>query len=199
MPTKSQLPPRSSTPRWLPLVLASAVVAAALVLYSRSRPATGPVSAAARQACEQRLANLPLNLASGERRQAMQHCLRSMDAELIEQRQGAAASRAAEAASARAQQQAAAAGYASAAERYRHCQIHREQVIEAYRAYTTALSRWMAANRDGNGEQQAATQADLDARLADLDRLVPEAMRAGQPLWPNAVDQFRRCDPASFG
>lgn len=198
MRAKLQPAPKRSTPRWLKLAIAAVVVAGGLLLYDRTRPRTQPVSAAGRQACEQRQGDLPLNLSAAERRQAMQRCLRSIDADLRQQRQSAEASRAAEAAAARARQQAAEASYASPEERYRHCQIHQEQVIEAYRAYNTALSRWMAASRDGSPEQQAETKSDLDARLADFDRLIPVAMRAGQPLWPNAVDQFRRCDSATF-
>ena len=196
--SKPQPPPKRRSPRGLKVAIGVAVAAGARGLYDRSRPRSEPVSAAGRSACEQRQADLPLNLSSAERRQAMQRCLRSINAELRQQRQTAEASRSAEAAAELARQQAAEASYASPQERYRHCQLQQEQVIAAYRAYNTALSRWMAASRDGSAEQQADTRADLDARLADLDRLIPEAMRAGQPLWPNAVDQFRRCDPASF-
>ena len=87
---------------------------------------------------------------------------------------------------------------ASPAERYQHCRLVSSQLERADRAYNSAAARWSALASQPSDPGHRDAQRQFSRSVAELERLIPPEMRAGQPLIPDAVVQFRRCDPTSF-
>lgn len=52
---------------------------------------------------------------------------------------------------------------------------------------------------DPMAPEVAAARQAYEQALAELDRLIPEPMRGGLPLEPDAIRVFSRCDRADFG
>lgn len=89
---------------------------------------------------------------------------------------------------------------ASAEQRYLHCRLHSEEIAKAYHAYTLATSLRAQADSaypDDDPRYQAARQAHQQA-VAAVERLIPPAMRGSEPLFPDALNRFRRCQLESF-
>jgi hypothetical protein len=150
--------------------------------------------------CRERQAEAAPETGREEIQRAYQTCLKTIDAELKAQAQQN--QQLADRQSQSAQQQALdqQATFASASERYSHCQLVREQVIEAERMRIRTLGPVMVAERRygaGSSEARDAQDNYRDA-LRRLEELIPEPMRAGKPLIPDAVEIYQRCDQAAF-
>ena len=147
-----------------------------------------PASEAGRRACVEEVhANYP---AQG-RLQAMRQCLATIDQRLQEQ----------ERLRLEALHQASAppAGTkpgVSARERFIYCRLHQSEIQAAEQERLRAQSLWAVASREkapGSLAYDQARDAYEDA-LANLERLIPETMRDGQPLIPDAIRAFLTCD-----
>ena len=89
---------------------------------------------------------------------------------------------------------------ASPEQRYVHCRLHSEEIAAAYEAYTRSTSLWAYADSafpDDDPRYQAARQAHRKA-VAEVERLIPPAMRGSEPLFPDALNRFRRCERETF-
>ena len=89
---------------------------------------------------------------------------------------------------------------ASAEQRYLHCRLYSAEIAAAYEAYTRSTSLWAYADSafpDDDPRYQAARQAHRKA-VAEVERLIPPAMRGSEPLFPDALNRFRRCEREMF-
>ncbi len=89
----------------------------------------------------------------------------------------------------------------TAEERYAFCVSHQQEVQQAERARQRALAPWMMLSGapDPSSPNVVAARQAYEQALAELDRLIPEPMRGGLPLEPDAIRVFSRCDRADFG
>ncbi|MCP9793117.1 hypothetical protein KBZ20_14865 [Vulcanococcus limneticus Candia 3F8] len=89
----------------------------------------------------------------------------------------------------------------TAEERYVFCLFHQQELQEAERQRQRALAPWLLRSGapDPMAPEVAAARQAYEQALAELDRLIPEPMRGGLPLEPDAIRVFSRCDRADFG
>jgi hypothetical protein len=89
----------------------------------------------------------------------------------------------------------------TAEESYAFCVSHQQEVQQAERARQRALAPWMRLSGapDPSAPNVVAARQAYEQALAELDRLIPEPMRGGLPLEPDAIRVFSRCDRADFG
>jgi hypothetical protein len=171
-----------------------------LISSCGKRQPTPTVSSAGRQLCHERQADAPPGTSVEARRGAFRVCLQTIDAQIAAQNQSNQIQRRIDAQRRLEQQQQQAARRPSEQDRFVYCRQVREQVITAERLRIRSVGPAMvAARRHGpdSFESQAA-QAQLDNAMATLEQLIPETMRAGRDLLPDAVQTFMRCDPADF-
>ena len=178
--------------------LAVSALAAALAACGTQQPSG--VSQRGIEICRERKADSPAGSSSEMIRQAYRTCLKTIDAELRQQRQNAQNDRDAQSQDEQRAQDEQLANTATAAERYSHCQQVQADVIEAERLRIRTLGPAMVATRRSGADSPEArdAQAAYDDAVAELERLIPEAMRAGQALIPDAVNVFSRCDASDF-
>lgn len=164
-----------------------------------TRQANG-VSQRGLEICRERKADSPPGSSSEAIRQAYRSCLKTIDAELRQQQQNEQDARGAQAQDEQRAEEEQRANTATAAERYSHCQQVQGDVIEAERLRIRTLGPAMVATRRSGAESSEArdAQAAYDDAVAELERLIPEAMRAGKMLIPDAVNVFSRCEPSDF-
>ena len=165
----------------------------------QSKPAV-KVSSEGIERCRERQAEAAPDMGREEIQRAYRSCLQTIDAEIkarAHNDQQQAAQKAEQA-----QQQALdeQASYASANARYSHCQLVKQQVIEAERMRIRTLGPVMVAERRYGADSSEARDARDNYRDAvrRLEELIPEPMRAGKPLIPDAVEIYQRCDPTAF-
>jgi len=182
-----------------PIGLGASLACAALLAACGS-PGRRPLSAEGKQLCLERVAQLEPGTPLEDKRALYRACLKTIEAERA---QGAAAgdrdtqqAQQRQAADARAAQ----AGWASDADRLVHCRLYQQPIIAAERERLRALAPVMAISRQYgvNSPQAQEANAVYQQRVAELERLIPPAMRQGQPLLPDAVQAFMRCDAADF-
>lgn len=164
-----------------------------------SKPGT-KVSSQGMQLCREQQADAPPGTSMEAKRGGYRACLKTIDTKLKEQAQKDKAERNAEAQQAQQQALDLKASSVSANERYIHCRLMQQQVIEAERMRIRTLGPAMVAARqygDNSPQAQSANGNYRDA-VANLERLIPEPMRVGMPLIPDAVNVYRQCDPADF-
>lgn len=149
------------------------------------------LSLKAQRLCRERMAELPPGSSPRQARLSYARCLRSLD---LEPPATAAAPSGETATSA----PAAGEPGVSAEERYLHCRMHSEAIAAAAATYNRA--RWTLLNstdEPGSPQRQQA-QAALDRALEELGRAIPERLRAGQDLVPDALRQFQSCERSNF-
>ena len=158
------------------------------------------VSSEGIEQCRERQAEASPDTGREEIQRAYRACLQTIDAEikdraLNDQQQASQQAQ-------QTQQQALdeQASHASSSERYSHCQLVQQQVIEAERLRIRTLGPVMVAERRYGANSSEARDAQDNYRDAvrRLEELIPEPMRAGKPLVPDAVEIYQRCDPAAF-
>ena len=158
------------------------------------------VSSEGIERCRERQAEASPDTGREQIQQAYRACLKTIDAEIKDrarndQQQAAEQTQ-------QAQQQALdeQASHASSSARYSHCQLVKQQVIEAERLRIRTLGPVMVAERRYGADSREARDAQDHYRDAvrRLEELIPEPMRAGKPLVPDAVEIYQRCDPAAF-
>lgn len=180
--------------------LLGAVLACAVLLGACGSPERRPLSAQGKKLCLERVAQAEPGTPLDDKRTQYRACLKTIEAERA---QGAAAgardtqqAQQRQAADARAAQ----AGWASDADRLVHCRLYQQPIIAAERERLRALAPVMAISRQYgvNSPQAQEANAVYQQRVAELERLIPPAMRQGQPLLPDAVQAFMRCDAADF-
>ncbi len=86
-------------------------------------------------------------------------------------------------------------------QRYTYCVFHQEEVQQAERLRQRVLAPWLrlSAAADQTAPEVVAARQAYEQALAELDRLIPEALRGGLPLEPDAIRVFSRCDRSDFG
>lgn len=152
-----------------------------------------PVSERGREACRLE-ASQALTITEASRRFSL--CLRTIDQRLAteaEQERRRAAEAAAETASRTRR-------LPTPAERYQYCFFHREEIARAYSEHFALQGPASALERD-LGPDHPRTLAARQAQQAAYERLaalLPEEMRGGLPLVPDAAELFQRCDRADF-
>jgi hypothetical protein len=174
---------------------------ACVVLLAACAPAERrPLSAEGKKLCLERVAQAEPGTPLDAKRTLYRACLKTIETEraqgaaagtretLQAQQQQAAATRAAQA------------GWASDADRLVHCRLYQQPIIAAERERLQALAPVMAISRQYgvNSPQAQEANAAYQQRVAELERLIPPAMRRDQPLLPDAVQAFMRCDPVDF-
>lgn len=85
-------------------------------------------------------------------------------------------------------------------DRYKFCFFNRAEIDRAYREQFALEGPASALERDlgrDHPSAQAARQAQR-AAFARLEAALPEPMRGGLPLTPDAAEIFSRCDRADF-
>lgn len=89
----------------------------------------------------------------------------------------------------------------TAEERYAFCVFHQQEVQQAERARQRGLAPWLmlAGSPDPTAPDVVAARQSYEQALAELDRLIPEDMRGGLPLEPDAIRVFSRCERSDFG
>lgn len=138
--------------------------------------------------CRERQADLPPGTSALQARGVYAACLHTIDRELAS---GSAAISA---------DTPPPAGLASAEQRYLHCRLRREEIARAYDAYTRAASEWTHADSvypDDDPRHRAARLAHQQA-VAEVERLIPPVLRGSEPLLPDALNRFRRCEREAF-
>jgi hypothetical protein len=171
-----------------------------LALLSCSARPGFKVSSQGLQVCRERQADAAPGITMDAKRQLYRDCLKTIEAELQTQAEQDQAARQAQQQEQQTQALAEQAARPSAQERYNHCQIVQQEVIDAERMRIRTLGPAMVAarNHGANSAEAEDANANYQVAIAQLERLIPETMRAGQSLIPDAVDRFRRCDPADF-
>ncbi|WP_411867802.1 hypothetical protein [Vulcanococcus limneticus] len=86
-------------------------------------------------------------------------------------------------------------------ERYAFCVFHQPEVQQAERARQRALAPWLrlAGAPDPTAPEVVAARQAYEQALAELNRLIPESMRGGLTLEPDAIRVFSRCERSDFG
>ena len=138
--------------------------------------------------CRERQADLPPGTTALRARGEYAACLRTIDRE----RAGGSAATSTDAPLP--------AGLASAEQRYLHCRLRSEEIARAYDAYRRATDEWAHADSvypDDDPRYQAARQAHQRA-VAEVERLIPPVLRGNEPLFPDALNRFRRCEREAF-
>ena len=176
------------------------LLACALLLGACGSPKRQPLSAEGKKLCLERVAQTEPGTPLEAKRTLYRACLKTIEAERA---QGAAAgTRETQRAQQRqaAANRAAQAGWASDADRLVHCRLYQQPIIAAERERLRALAPVMAISRQYGVNSPQAQEANgaYQQRVAELERLIPPAMRKGQPLLPDAVQAFMRCDAADF-
>jgi hypothetical protein len=176
------------------------LLACALLLGACAPAERQPLSAEGKKLCLERVAQVEPGTPLDAKRTLYRACLKTIEAERA---QGAAAgardtlqAQQRQVAATRAEQ----AGWASDADRLVHCRLYQQPIIAAERERLRALAPVMAISRQYgvNSPQAQEANAAYQQRVAELERLIPPAMRQGRPLLPDAVQAFMRCDPADF-
>lgn len=173
-----------------------------LLLAACSTPTTGPgVSAAGRQLCRERMAQAEPGTPLDERRATYRTCLKG-----IEQERANRARELALQAQQRQQRQAEAitaqeASWATPSQQLVHCRLYQREIIDAERQRLQALAPVMRITRvhGVNSPQARQATAQYQSTVAELEQLIPVAMRRGLPLIPDAVGLFVRCDGSELG
>jgi len=177
-----------------------ALLACALLLGACGSPERRRLSAEGKKLCLERVAQVEPGTPLEAKRTLYRGCLKTIEAEraqgaaagtretLQAQQRQAAAIRSAEA------------GWASDGDRLIHCRLYQQPIIAAERERLQALAPVMTLSRQYgvNSPQAQEANALYQQRVAELERLIPPAMRKGEPLLPNAVQRFVRCDPSDF-
>ena len=163
-----------------------------LLLAGGCGPATDRVQRAVsdrgERLCRERQADLPPGTTALRARKVFAACLRTIDREPAS---GSAATSA---------NTPLPVVLASAEQRYLHCRLRSEEIARAYNVYTRATSQWAYADSvyaDDDPRYQAARQAHQRA-VAEVEHLIPPHMRGNEPLFPDALNRFRRCERESF-
>jgi hypothetical protein len=176
------------------------LLACALLLGACASPVRRPLSAQGKKLCLERVAQVEPGTPLEDKRALYRGCLKTIEAEraqgaaagmretLQDQQRLAAAERSAQA------------GWASNGDRMLHCRLYQQPIIAAERERLQALAPVMTLSRQYgvNSPQAQEANALYQQRVAELERLIPLAMRKGEPLLPNAVQTFVRCDPRDF-
>ena len=175
-------------------------IALAFLLAACGDSKTSAVSERGMEICRQRKADSAVGSSSESIRQAYRACLKSIDAELIEQTDQDNKQRRSESEAAQNALQSEQANQANQADRYSHCKQVREQVIEAEQLRIRTLGPAMVAARQFGEDSTEASNASAayEDAVERLDQLIPDSMRAGRPLIPDSVKIFRRCEPGDF-
>lgn len=172
-----------------------------LLLGACGSPERRPLTAAGKKLCLERVAQVEPGTPLEAKRSLYRDCLKTIESERA---QDAAAgtrdtlqAQQRQAAATKAEQ----AGWASDADRLVHCRLYQQPIIAAERERLRALAPVMAISRQYGVSSPQAQQANAAYQqpVAELERLIPPAIRKGQPLLPDAVQTFMRCDPADFG
>ena len=89
----------------------------------------------------------------------------------------------------------------TAEERYAFCVFHQQEVQQAERARQRALAPWLrlAGAPDPTAPEVVAARQAYEQALAELNQLIPEPMRGGLTLEPDAIRVFSRCERSDFG
>jgi len=176
------------------------LLACALLLGGCGSPERRPLSAEGKKLCLERVAQVEPGTPLEDKRSLYRGCLKTIEAERA---QGAAAGlresqqdQQRQAAAERSAQ----AGWASDGDRLVHCRLYQQPIIAAERERLQALApvRTLSRQYGVNSPQAQEANARYQQRVAELERLIPLAMRKGEPLVPNAVQTFVRCDPGDF-
>jgi len=168
----------------LPLVL---LLASGCTDADESRPQV--VSDRGERICRERQADLPPGTTAMKARKIYVACLRSIDRELATRSAASSPDTAEEPVP-----------LASAEQRYLHCRLRSQEIARAYEAYTRSTSLWAYADSvypDDDPRYLAAHQAHRKA-VADVEQLIPPAMRGSEPLFPDALNRFLRCEREGF-
>jgi Skp family chaperone for outer membrane proteins len=190
--------PRAGSPG-----LQQALLIAALSLSAAACSATNPraVSAEGKTLCLERMAQAEPGTPLDAKRDQYRSCLQTVEAELASRAKAVAQETAQQQ-----QQQAAAnaadqAGWATAAERLIHCRSVQQQIIKAEKQRLQALDPVMRITRIHGVESAQAKEATAvyQRSVNELERLIPEPMRHGLPLLPDAVRLFVRYDAKELG
>lgn len=176
------------------------LLACALLLGACGSPERRRLSAEGKKLCLERVAQVEPGTPLEDKRALYRGCLKTIEAERA---QGAAAGsretledqQRQEAANRSAQ-----AGWASDGDRLLHCRLYQQPIVAAERERLLALAPVMTLSRQYgvNSPQAEEANALYQQRITELERLIPPAMRKGEPLLPNAVQTFVRCDPSDF-
>lgn len=175
-------------------------LACALLLGACGSPERHRLSAEGKKLCLERVAQVEPGTPMENKRALYRGCLKMIEAERA---QGAAAGTR-ETLQAQQRQEAAnrsaQAGWASDGDRLIHCRLYQQPIIAAERERLQALAPVMTLSRQYglNSPQAQEANARYQQRIAELERLIPPAMRKGEPLLPNAVQTFVRCDQSDF-
>ena len=158
------------------------------------------VSAAGKQLCLERLAQIEPGVPMEHKRSAYRTCLKTIEAERA--RRTATVAQETREALVREEdaQLAEASTWASQSDRLVHCRLNQQEILSAERDRQRALGPVINISRlhGVNSAEAASANAVYQQHVAELERLIPPAMRQGRALIPDAVRTFSRCDPKDF-
>lgn len=159
-----------------------------------------PISEEGRTLCRERAAELAPGTSMDERQRTYRLCLNDVDdtirknkeRSILEERKRSLLTAQAE----RDQRS----QWASLQERFAHCKVFQQDIIQAEKARIRALGPKMMADKPDllNEQQKEIAIAQYEQSLKGLSDLIPERMRAGRPLLPDSVEIFSRCSPSDF-
>lgn len=192
-----KLGPCQRSKGWARAILSAGCLA---LVWGCSPAPTPQVSAEGLKTCRERQIEESANANQETLRAAYRSCLKTIDADLKKQAQTDRSQRQQEAQQVQLAAQQQGEGWASASARYTHCRMVQGQVADAEQRRLSALSlALLAARKFGTDSAQAQTaNASLNDAIANLERLIPEPMRAGKPLIPDSVKIYQHCDPSQF-
>lgn len=167
--------------------------------YGCSAPKREAVSEDGRTACMEEVASTMLIATQQQKQKKFRECLRTIDARLAAMRKQAAAQQEEERATSIKKNQQLASTWESPRVRLNHCKLIQDEVIQLdkdrIRAYARVIGSTSSNSSPSEVEQFQQEYSDIIRRL---DQLIPPAMRANWELVPDALERFKRCDPADF-
>lgn len=162
-----------------------------------SRTRTPLTSEAGRSACLRLVATELPTASQREKQVAYRTCLEDIDEKLNKSKLTELAIKEQEEADKHSKEALERQGWASSQERILHCKMNQEEVIALNKRYTRVYAKLVNSNNkinpDASGKDDL--QRELDAIEGEIRALIPDRMRAGKQLIPDALQIFRTCDP----
>lgn len=184
--------PRTSTTNLTAWPLVAVV---GLTITGCTTPKTSFTSDAGRGACLERIATELPAASQKEKQEAYRQCLINIDQTLTELKETAeeqAAQDKAKQAKASEEEQSA---WATPQEKIVFCKLNQDEMIALDRLYTRAYAQLLDAYKKGASKQQKEDlQSEINDIRDEIDSLIPERMRSGQPLIPNVLRTYKRCN-----
>lgn len=159
-----------------------------------------PVSERGKLVCREQAAELPPGTAIQSRQEAYRLCLASIESELARTDAKESLQRQSDFKLAKEQQENQQRIWVPPQQRLSYCLLNRDNVIDAEKRRIRALGPKMMADQTPtmSADEKQRRLDEYNQIIRELNQLLPESIRAGLPLIPDAVRVFSNCDSKSF-